>query len=66
MTEIQSRILVVDDDQLNRIKLSRGLETQGHQVVLAEDGLQALELIQRSYLGCLRSLLQNLKWEVQD
>ncbi|HDQ73626.1 MAG TPA: response regulator [Chloroflexi bacterium] len=39
------RILVVDDNRLNRLKLARGLELQGHTVALAEDGQQALDML---------------------
>jgi signal transduction histidine kinase len=45
MTEEQGHILVVDDNRMNRIKLSRGLEQQGHTVALAEDGQQALDML---------------------
>ncbi len=45
MTESQDKILVVDDNRLNRLKLLRGLENQGHEVTLAENGLEALELL---------------------
>jgi signal transduction histidine kinase len=45
MAEEQGHILVVDDNRMNRIKLSRSLEQQGHQVGLAEDGRQALEML---------------------
>ena len=38
MSEEQGRILVVDDNRMNRIKLSRSLEQQGHAVGLAEGG----------------------------
>jgi len=38
-------ILVVDDNRMNRLKLSRSLEQQGHTVALAENGRQALELV---------------------
>jgi class 3 adenylate cyclase len=44
--EKHGHILVVDDNRLNRLKLSRGLEQQGHTVALAENGRQALEMIQ--------------------
>src|SRR5215212_8212261 len=37
------RLLVVDDNRVNRILLARGLEGQGHKVETAEDGKQALE-----------------------
>ncbi len=46
MQETQGHILVVDDSRMNRIKLSRSLELQGHTVTLAEDGRRALELVQ--------------------
>jgi two-component system cell cycle response regulator len=39
------RFLVVDDSAMNRIKLARGLEEQGHAVALAEDGARALEML---------------------
>ncbi len=45
MNEIQGRIIVVGDNRMNRLKLSRGLENQGHRVWLAKNGLQALELL---------------------
>ncbi len=45
MADEHGHILVVDDNRLNRIKLSRGLEQQGHTVSLAEDGHQALEMV---------------------
>lgn len=41
------RLLVVDDNKVNRILLARGLEQQGHTVTLAEHGRQALELMRR-------------------
>jgi signal transduction histidine kinase len=46
MADEQGRILVVDDNRMNRIKLSRSLEQQGYTVGLAEDGQQALDLLQ--------------------
>jgi adenylate cyclase len=39
------RLLVVDDNKVNRLLLSRSLEQQGHTVEMAENGLQALELL---------------------
>lgn len=44
-TDIQGRILVVDDYVVNRKQLKHGLEQQGHTVELAENGLQALEML---------------------
>ena len=34
----KSRLLVVDDDRVNRLVMQRYLETEGHQVSLAADG----------------------------
>jgi len=45
MADEQGRILVVDDNRMNRIKLSLGLEQQGHMVGLAEGGQQAIEML---------------------
>ncbi len=39
------RLLVVDDNKVNRLLLGRGLEQQGHAVTFAENGRQALELV---------------------
>jgi adenylate cyclase len=41
------RILVVDDNRMNRLLLGRGLEQQGHAVAFAEDGQEALERLHR-------------------
>jgi CheY-like chemotaxis protein len=45
VTEAPASILVVDDDPINRMLLSRGLERQGHRVATTEDGRQALALL---------------------
>jgi CheY-like chemotaxis protein len=37
--------LVVDDNKVNRLLLSRSLEQQGHSVETAENGRQALEML---------------------
>ncbi len=38
-----ARLLVADDNKVNRLLLQRGLEQQGHRVALAENGRIALE-----------------------
>jgi class 3 adenylate cyclase len=38
-------LLLVDDNKVNRLLLGRSLEQQGHQVIFAENGRQALELL---------------------
>ena len=40
------RVLVVDDYPMNRLKLARILEQQGHTVDMAGDGLEALSKLQ--------------------
>jgi signal transduction histidine kinase len=45
MVETKGRILVVDDNRVNRLKLSISLEQQGHTVGLAEDGQQAIDIL---------------------
>lgn len=41
----RGRILVVDDNRMNRIKLTRNLEQQGYSVGVAENGRDALEML---------------------
>lgn len=40
-----ARLLVVDDNKVNRMLLTRGLETQGHHVASAENGRIALDML---------------------
>ncbi len=40
-----AKILIVEDNEMNRDMLSRRLERQGHQVYVAVDGKQALEMV---------------------
>jgi class 3 adenylate cyclase len=39
------RVLVVDDDRVNRTLLTRSLEREGHRVRCADNGVQALKLL---------------------
>lgn len=45
MSADQGKILVVDDNRMNRLKISRSLEQQGHEVSTAENGQEALEML---------------------
>jgi class 3 adenylate cyclase len=45
MAESGGRVLVVDDNKVNRLLLARSLELQGHEASLAENGLVAIELL---------------------
>jgi class 3 adenylate cyclase len=42
------RLLVVDDNKVNRLLLGRGLEQHGHRVAFAENGRQAMEMLHQS------------------
>ncbi len=42
-----ARLLVVDDNKVNRLLLTRSLELQGHTVASAENGRVALEMLHR-------------------
>ncbi len=45
MSEGSASILVVDDDEINRMVLSHDLEREGHRVTAVEDGGRALEAL---------------------
>jgi adenylate cyclase len=40
-------ILIADDNRVNRLLLARGLEQQGHTVMFAADGREALDLLRK-------------------
>lgn len=50
---VKMKILVVDDEQAVRESLRRSLTFNGYNVVLAEDGIQALEVIEREQPGLI-------------
>src|SRR4249919_1502451 len=43
MVDAAARLLIVDDNKVNRLLLSRSVEMQGHRAALAENGRIALE-----------------------
>lgn len=53
MVERGARLLVVDDNKVNRLLLARSLELQGHSVALAENGRVALEMLLRESFDLL-------------
>jgi CheY-like chemotaxis protein len=53
MTEGPGFILVVDDDAVNRLLLSRGLERDGHRVRAVASGLEALEALRNGLFDCV-------------
>jgi len=51
VSEAVRSILVVDDNEMNRDVLSRRLQRQGYDVAVAEDGKQALALVEATPLA---------------
>src|SRR5687767_5354243 len=47
MRDSKGRLLVADDNKVNRLLLSRSLEQHGHSVALAENGRVAIEMLRR-------------------
>jgi class 3 adenylate cyclase len=47
------KLLVVDDNEMNRDMLSRRLERLGHAVLLAENGRQALEMLKTNHVDLI-------------
>ncbi len=47
MADPAARLLIVDDNKVNRLLLSRSVEMQGHRAALAENGRVALEMLRR-------------------
>src|SRR6476659_646852 len=45
--------LLVDDNKVNRLRLTRSLELQGHSVASAENGRVALEMLRRESFDLL-------------
>jgi adenylate cyclase len=46
-------ILIADDNRVNRLLLARGLEQEGHTVIFAEDGREALDLLEKQSFDLL-------------
>jgi adenylate cyclase len=46
-------ILIVDDNRVNQLLLGRGLEQQGHTIVFAEHGREALELLRSQHFDLM-------------
>ena len=47
MAEPGARLLIVDDNKVNRLLLARNVELQGHRASMAENGRVALEILRR-------------------
>ena len=52
-TVVPGTILLADDNRMNRLLLGRSLEQQGHTVVFAEQGREALDLLRQQRFDVL-------------
>lgn len=59
-------VLAVEDDRLNRVVLREMLEYEGAHVVLAEDGLQALDLLAGKGAGVFGIVLMDIQMPGMD
>ena len=66
MSDERGRVLVVDDTRLNRTILARALETQGHEVVEAENGRVAMDLLQAEGASGIDVILLDLEMPEMD
>jgi class 3 adenylate cyclase len=53
MAEGAARLLIVDDNKVNRLLLARNLQLQGHRTTLAENGRIGLELLRKEVFDLL-------------
>ena len=53
MAERGARLLVADDNKVNRLLLARSLEVLGHRVAMAENGRVALDMLKRESFDLL-------------
>ena len=76
MADPAARLLVVDDNKVNRLLLTRNVELQGHHAASAENGRVALEMLRREPFDLLLldiempemdgfAVLEQLKADVQ-
>ena len=60
-----ARILIAEDEELVRSLLMRALTQDGHDAVAAQDGAEALDILQREN-GRFDLLLTDIKMPVMD
>lgn len=59
------RILIADDEESMRLLVARAIAMDGHEIVTAEDGAEALEILTREE-GAFDLLLTDIKMPVMD
>ncbi|MBC7576445.1 MAG: response regulator [Tardiphaga sp.] len=60
-----SRILIADDEESMRLLVARAIAMDGHEIVTAEDGAEALEIL-NSDPSAFDLLLTDIKMPVMD
>lgn len=60
-----SRVLIADDEESMRTLVARAIAMDGHEIVTAEDGAEALDIITRE-AGAFDLLLTDIKMPVMD
>jgi CheY-like chemotaxis protein len=60
-----ARILIAEDEESMRVFVDRALTDEGHEVVAAADGAEALDVLQRE-AGRFDLLLADIKMPVMD
>jgi two-component system, cell cycle response regulator CpdR len=60
-----SRVLIADDEESMRLLVARAIAMDGHEIVTAEDGAEALDIITRED-GAFDLLLTDIKMPVMD
>ena len=59
------RILIADDEESMRMLVARAIAMDGHEIITAEDGAEALELLTREG-GAFDLLLTDIQMPVMD
>ena len=60
-----SRILIADDEESMRLLVGRAIAMDGHEIVTAEDGAEALEIL-TDQDGAFDLLLTDIKMPIMD
>ncbi|MBQ8104480.1 MAG: response regulator [Afipia sp.] len=60
-----SRVLIADDEESMRLLVARAIAMDGHEIVTAEDGAEALEILNRDEVA-FDLLLTDIKMPVMD
>ncbi|MBV5268905.1 MAG: response regulator [Afipia sp.] len=59
------RVLIADDEESMRLLVARAIAMDGHEIVTAEDGAEALEILTRDD-GAFDLLLTDIKMPIMD